>query len=177
MADHDGWADLLRRANAGDGAALAQFLRAVSPAIRTILRARGTGLPPDQHEDILQEILLALHLKRHSWHPEAPVRPWVYAIARYKLIDACRRRGAAIHVPIEPLADLLEDPHQMPPLSGRDAERLLSRIDARSAALVRAVAIEGESAEAAGAPLGLSAGAARVALHRALARLRQIVKG
>lgn len=181
MADHDDWADLLRRANADDGAdaraALAQFLRAVSPAIRTILRARGGALPPDQHEDVLQEVLLALHLKRHSWRPEAPVRPWVHAIARYKLIDACRRRGTAIHVPIEPFVETLEDPHHVPPLSGRDAERLLARIDARSAALVRAVTLEGESAEAAGAPLGLSSGASRVALHRALSRLRQIVKG
>ncbi|SOB94614.1 sigma-70 family RNA polymerase sigma factor [Rhodobacter maris] len=177
MADHDEWADLLRRANEGDGMALAQFLRAVSPAIRTILRARGSALPRDQHEDVLQEVLLAIHLKRHSWRPDAPVRPWVHAIARYKLIDACRRRGAAIHVPIEPFAEVLEDPHQHPPLAGRDAERLLARIDPRSAALVRAVALEGDSAEEAGAPLGLSAGAARVALHRALRRLGQIVKG
>ncbi|SOC00116.1 RNA polymerase sigma-70 factor [Rhodobacter sp. JA431] len=177
MVEHDDWETLLRRANAGDGAALAQFLRAVSPSIRTILRARGAGLPVDQQEDVLQEVLLAIHLKRHTWQPDAPVRPWVHAIARYKLIDACRRRGAAIHVPIDPFAETLADPHQRVPLAGRDAEQLLAQIDPRSAALVRAVAIEGESAEAAGAPLGLTGGAARVALHRALKRLRQIVKG
>ena len=177
MAEDESWEQMLTRANAGDGAALARFLRAVSPSIRTILRARGGALPPDQHEDVLQEVLLAIHLKRHSWRPDAPVRPWVHAIARYKLIDACRRRGAAIHLPIEPFAELLADPHQAVPLAGRDAEQLLSQIDPRSAALVRAVALEEETAAEAGGALGLSAGAARVALHRALRRLAQIAKG
>lgn len=176
VTDHDDWAMLLTRANAGDGQAFARFLRAVSPAIRTVLRARGGGLPRDQHEDVLQEVLLALHLKRHSWIPGTPVRPWVMAIARYKLIDACRRRGAAIHLPIESFAEVLADGRLMPPLAGRDAEQMLAQIDTRSAALVRAVALEGDSAEEAGGALGLSAGAARVALHRALRRLAQIAE-
>lgn len=165
------WETLLARANDGDGAAFACFLRAVTPSLRTVIRRRGDGLPPDQHEDVLQEVLLAIHLKRQTWQRNAPVRPWLYALARYKVVDAFRRRGAAVTLPIEDFADVLPEENAAVPLSGRDAEAMLGLIDGRSAMLVRAVALDGKSAEEAGKAVGLSAGAARVALHRAMRRL------
>lgn len=170
------WESLLSRANQGDGAAFGIFLRQVTPALRAVIRARGHALPADQHEDILQEVLLAIHLKRQSWRPDTPVRPWLYAVARYKVVDAFRRRGAAIHLPIEDFGDVLPDDHQPAPLAGRDAERMLALIDSRSAALVHAVSLEGDSPETAGQRLGLSAGAARVALHRAMKRLAALAE-
>lgn len=165
------WETLLARANDGDGAAFARFLRAVTPTLRAVIRRRGDGLPADQHEDILQEVLLAIHLKRQTWRRDAPVRPWLYALARYKVVDAFRRRGAAVNLPIEDFADVLPEEHAAVPLSERDAEVMLGLIDSRSAMLVRAVALEGKSAEEAGETVGLTAGAARVALHRAMRRL------
>lgn len=146
----------------------------MTPTLRAVIRRRGATLPDDQHEDILQEVLLAIHLKRGTWRPDLPVRPWLYALARYKVVDAFRRRGAAVHLPIEDFSEALPQDRADEPLSARDADRMLGLIDARSAALVRAVALEGESAEAAGQAVGLSAGAARVALHRALKRLAEI---
>lgn len=165
------WEVLLARANDGDGAAFARFLHAVTPTLRAVIRRRGDGLPPDQHEDILQEVLLAIHLKRQTWRRDAPVRPWLYALARYKVVDAFRRRGASVNLPIEDFADVLPEEDGAAPLSGRDAEVMLKLIDARSATLVRAVALDGKTAEEAGETVGLTAGAARVALHRAMRRL------
>ena len=52
------WAALLRAANAGDGQAYARFLHAVTPVLRGVVRSRGRLLPADQHEDVLQEVLL-----------------------------------------------------------------------------------------------------------------------
>lgn len=165
---------LLARANDGDGAAFARFLILVTPALRTVIRNRATDLPTDQHEDILQEVLLAIHLKRRTWRPDLPVRPWLYAVARYKVVDALRRRGAALHLPIEDFTDVLPQDDEAAPLSVRDAETMLGLIDSRSAALVRAVALNGQTTEAAGQTVGLSPGAARVALHRAMKRLATI---
>lgn len=176
LTDTDTWEDLLARANAGDGAAFARFLRAVTPTLRAVIRARGAALPPDQHEDILQEVLLAIHLKRQTWRPDTPVRPWLHAVARYKVVDAFRRRGRAIHLPISDFEDVLPADPPPAPLSARDADTMLGQIDARSAALVRAVSINGQSAEMAGQDLGLSPGAARVALHRAMKRLTEIAE-
>lgn len=165
------WEVLLARANDGDGAAFARFLHAVTPTLRTVIRRKGDGLPPDQHEDILQEVLLAIHLKRQTWRRDAPVRPWLYALARYKVVDAFRRRGASVSLPIEDFADVLPEENAVVPLSDRDTEAMLRLIDPRSAMLVRAVALDGKTAEEAGETVGMTAGAARVALHRAMQRL------
>jgi len=170
------WDDLLTRANQGDGAAFLRFLTEVTPPLRSLIRARGRGLPPDQHEDVLQEVLLAIHLKRGSWDGTAPVRPWLYAVARHKVVDAFRRRGRQVHLPLEDVAEILEADPGPAPLAGRDADRMLGMIDARSAALVRAIRLEGKSTEDAAAGLGVSAGAARIALHRALKRLAELAE-
>ncbi|WP_237684835.1 sigma factor [Szabonella alba] len=176
MEHTETWESLLARANGGDAAAFSRFLTLVSPTLRAVIRRRGMALPPDQHEDILQEVLLAIHLKRLTWRADMPVRPWLYALARYKVVDAFRRRGAVLHLPIEAFVDILPQPEGEAPLSARDAETMLGMIDGRSAALVRAVALEGKSAEDAGEAVGLSAGTARVALHRAMRRLSQIAE-
>jgi RNA polymerase sigma factor (sigma-70 family) len=171
LQQDDLWETLLARANDGDGAAFARFLHIVTPTLRAVIRRRSGGLPPDQHEDILQEVLLAIHLKRQTWRRDAPVRPWLYALTRYKVVDAFRKRGATVTLPIEEFADVLPEENAAVPLTDRDTEVMLGLIDARSAGLVRAVALDGKSAEEAGASLGLSAGATRVVLHRAMRRL------
>lgn len=171
----DPWAMLLLAANAGDGQAYARFLHAVTPVIRGIVRARGRSLPPDQHEDIVQDVLLGLHLKRHTWRPDHPVRPWVYAITRYKVIDAFRRRGSAIHLPIDDFTDTLESLAEADPLTARDdkreVERLIGQLDPRSAEIVRSVELHDEPQAAVGERLQMTPANLRVTLHRAMKRL------
>src|SRR3982750_4757948 len=99
----------MRSAMAGDDAAYHRLLKAVTPVLRAAAR-RGlarAGQPPDQAEDIVQEILLAVHLKRHTWDSEAPFAPWLFAIGRNKLIDMLRRRGRRIFVNIDDFAEIL----------------------------------------------------------------------
>lgn len=167
------WGDLLRRANQGDGAAYAQFLTEVTPVIRGVVTARGAGARMEV-EDIVQDVLLAIHTKRHTWRDTEPVSPWLYAIARYKAADAWRRKRGGTHVPIDDLADGLPDEAAGDPTAAGDVARLLSGIDDRSAEIVRAVGIEGASAGEVGARLGMSEGSVRVALHRAMIRLRRL---
>jgi len=60
----------------------------VAPVIRGIVRARGAGLGEAAGEDVVQEVLMAVHAKRHTWRENEPVQPWLYAIARYKIVSA-----------------------------------------------------------------------------------------
>lgn len=170
------WDDLMHRANQGDGAAFLQFLTQVTPRLRGLIRARGRGLPPDLHEDILQEVLLAIHLKRGTWDGAGPVRFWLYAVARHKVVDAFRRRGRRVHLPLDDVAEMLAADPGPAPLAARDADRMLGMIDARSAALVRAVRLEGQSTEDAAARIGVTPGTARVVLHRAMKRLAELAE-
>src|SRR5258708_35391464 len=85
----------MRSANAGDSVAYHRLLKSVTPVLRAAAR-RGlarAGQAVDQAEDIVQDILFAVHLKRHTWDANAPFAPWLFAIARNKLIEARRRRG------------------------------------------------------------------------------------
>lgn len=166
--------DLLRTANRGDARAYAAFLTAVVPVVRGVARARGGGLGAETVEDIVQETLLAIHQKRHTWREDMPARPWLNAIVRYKVIDAFRARGHRVSVPVEAFAEVLAAPADPDPTERSDAERLIGRLDPRSATIVRSIGLDGASISDTAGALGMSEGAVRVALHRALKRLAAI---
>ncbi|MGB8813932.1 MAG: sigma-70 family RNA polymerase sigma factor [Paracoccaceae bacterium] len=167
----DEWGRLLLAANAGDSQAYARFLQAVTPVMRGIVRARSGSLGEATCEDVVQEVLLAIHLKRHTWEPSAPVRPWLYAIARYKVVDAFRARGRSIDLPIEDFADSLAAEAGPDPTEASDMAKMISMLDKRSAEIVRKVGLEGASVSETGLSLAMSEGAVRVALHRAFKQL------
>lgn len=170
------WSALLRAANAGDGRAYARFLHAVTPVLRGIVRARGRGLASGTDEDVVQEVLLAIHAKRHTWREEAPLLPWLYAIARYKVADAFRRRGGSVHLPIEDWAEVLEAEPAPDATAARDSEVLLAALEPRAQAIVRAVSLAGESTAEVGERLGMNEGAVRVALHRAMQKMMRFAR-
>jgi RNA polymerase sigma-70 factor (ECF subfamily) len=141
------WAELMRAANAGDEAAYARLLAGIAPQLRGQIR-RGlarAGVAPADVEDILQETLLAIHLKRHTWKETEAFAPWMRAIARNKMIDNLRRRGRHIDLPIEDFNDILAAPEEEPALAPAEADRMLSTINGRSREVVQAIAIDGLS--------------------------------
>jgi RNA polymerase sigma-70 factor (ECF subfamily) len=163
----------MRLAVAGDSAAYHRLLRAVTPVLRAAAR-RGlarAGQPVDQSEDIVQEILLAVHLKRHTWDVSAPLAPWLFAIARNKLIDALRRRGRRVFVNIDDFAETIagEPAAETAPASEVAAE--LQSLPARQRDVVRSIAVESASIQETARKFAMSEGAVRVALHRGLASL------
>ncbi len=162
---------LLRAANEGDGAAYARFLSSIAPVLRGVIRAKGAPLGEAACEDILQEVLLAVHLKRGTWQEGTAIRPWLYAIARYKVVDAFRSRGRRVNVPIEDFAETLVAEPGPDPTEAMDVEKMIGMLDGRSAEVVRRVGLEGASAAEAGEAMSMSEGAVRVALHRALKSL------
>jgi RNA polymerase sigma-70 factor (ECF subfamily) len=167
------WAALMRAAMNGDTAAYRRLLQSLAPSLRAATR-RGfaqAGAAPNDVEDVVQETLLAIHLKRHTWNSDQPLGPWVRAIARHKLIDALRRRGRRTEVPIEAVLDLLAAEEPRSDLDRQDAERLVNDLRGRQQAIVRAISIEGRSIREVAERLGMNEGAVRVALHRGLKAL------
>lgn len=166
------WDALMRAALGGDATAYARFLRAVTPVLRRVVRARGlSAMGEATCEDIVQEVLLAIHLKRHTWRVEHPIRPWAYAIARHKVADAFRARGRRITVPVEDFADSLAAPPDTDLTEARDMDRMIALLDPRAAEIVRGIGLNGDSIAQTGIRLGMTDIAVRVALHRALKRL------
>lgn len=173
----DDWSVLMRAALDGDGRAYARLLQEVTPVLRGVVRAKGRSLTREHQEDLVQEVLLAIHRKRHTWQTDLPVRPWLYAIARHKVIDAFRAAGTSVHMDIDAFDEVLAADEGPDAFAGRDLSRLIARLDHRSAEIVRSVELRDESASAVGARLGMTDGAVRVALHRAIRRMALIAKG
>ena len=160
---------LMRRALAGDRRDYARALTLLAPRMRAMANRDLPRGFAHLAEDVVQEALLAIHLKRGSWDQDRPILPWVRVIMRHKAIDAIRSGARNAHEPIDdqdqigaPLADPLEALH---------IEQALKRLPERDAALVRRHAVIGEDAESLSQSFELSPGALRVALHRALRRL------
>ncbi|MBX3530366.1 MAG: sigma-70 family RNA polymerase sigma factor [Rhizobiaceae bacterium] len=159
-------ANLLRAAIGGDEAAYAQFLRYAASHVRALARRKIVhgGVDP---EDVVQETLLAIHTKRHTWMTDAPVLPWINAIARYKLIDAFRRRGRRMEVDIGDFAETLAQP-EAEVAADRDIGRALDTLAPGQRAVVAAISVDGHSIGEAARKLGMNETAVRVALHRGL---------
>ncbi len=167
------WGFLLRAANAGDALAYQRFLVHLTPALRSFVRralARAQA-PEADSEDIVQETLLAIHLKRQTWIASAPVAPWVFTIARHKIIDFLRRRGRRLHLPLDDFAETLAAEADAPSLIGADIDRHLDSLSTVQRKVVKSIAVSGASIAETAAELSMSQGAVRVALHRGLAAL------
>lgn len=160
-------APLLSAALAGDEKAYAVFLTRAAALIRAFVRRRTQQGGIDA-EDIVQDALLALHLKRHTWRMDAPVEPWLYAIARYKLIDAWRRRGRHVDVDIDAVAETIPAEAPSESLSERDLGRVLGALPPGQRSVVEAISVDGRSIGDTAAALGMNETAVRVALHRGL---------
>lgn len=173
MSSPDDLSALMRLARSGDDEAYRRLLGRVAAWLRGAAR-RGlvrAGRGVEDSEDIVQETLLVMHLKRDSWDDAQPLEPWLRAIARHKLIDHLRRRGFRDHVDIDDHADTLTAPEAAEAGSSADARQMLSSLPERQRCIVEAISIEGTSARDVGQRLGMSEGAVRVALHRALKAL------
>jgi RNA polymerase sigma-70 factor, ECF subfamily len=131
---------------------------------------KGSGSAVD---DLAQEVLLAVHEKRHSYDPAQPFLPWLFAIARYKAIDFGRRekvRSVEVHGIDE---TLFADPVSSDPGVARDVKLLLAELPERQRRALELVKLEGKSVAEAAASEKVSEGALKVTVHRALKALRR----
>ena len=163
----------MRAALAGDEAAYRRLLEEIGRSVRAMARgafARARVGDADI-EDVVQETLLAIHLKRGTWDGGPRVAPWVNAIARHKIIDAMRRRGVRRFEPIEDFEAVLPAPADEDPHQRSDVERLMESLSPRAKEIVKSISLEGHSITDTASRLSMTEVAVRVALHRALKSL------
>ncbi|MDZ4790796.1 MAG: sigma-70 family RNA polymerase sigma factor [Hyphomicrobiales bacterium] len=167
------WRGLMLASRQGDKAAYRMLLDELSRFIRQIARrsAANAQLSGADVEDIVQETLLAIHLKSHTWNENELLGPWVRAITRYKSIDILRRRGGRLHVPIDDYSEELAADSDETQLPARDIIRMATILPERQKSIVVAMFVDGLSTGEAAARFAMTEGAVRVNVHRALAAL------
>ena len=163
----------MRAGLAGDRDAYRAFLEALLPTLAFMTRSIAPTIPEDLQEDLVQEILTSIHAKRHTWQQSRPILPWIYAIARYRLIDYLRKdkRAPATQAHLDEIMDSAQSREASPELR-HDLERGIRSLNTQTEAVVRAMGIDGKDAKQASVELGISENAARVAFHRGLKKLR-----
>lgn len=162
--------ELLVAAQRGDSAAYARFLRELSPLLRGFFRRRMFNLQ-DDIEDLVQETLLAVHNKRHTYDAQQPATAWLYAIARYKLVDLLRARAGrdALHEPLdEDSAELLTEAEPQAEEARRDLGVLLRELPDKQRLPIEFVKLQGLSVREAAQRTGLSESAVKIGVHRGL---------
>jgi RNA polymerase sigma-70 factor (ECF subfamily) len=156
----------------GDAGAYRDFLSELSGRLRAFLRKRLQHMQ-DEVEDIVQETLLAVHNARHTYRADQPLTAWVYAIARYKLMDFLRARSRR-----EAFNDPLDDEHELfaacdeePAQARRDVGSLLEQLPDKQRLPIVHVKLEGLSVAETAQLTGMTESAVKVGIHRGLKAL------
>ncbi len=167
--------ELMLRGLAGDASAHRVLLGELSVALRPFF-ARRLGTSAEQAEDLVQDTLIAVHTRRASYDATYPVLPWVFAIARYRLIDFARKRRIRMTEPLDEASEIADGSASESPGAARDVERLLAELPVRQREAIDLVKLKGLSVAEAAERIGQSPSAVKVNIHRGLKALRAFIE-
>jgi RNA polymerase sigma-70 factor (ECF subfamily) len=162
----------------GDTAAYRALLSGLSRHLRAYYRTRllRAGRGTEEAEDLVQEALMAVHTRRHTYDPTQLLTPWVYAIARYKFIDHLRQSQSTLaNVPIEDASEIIAADGGRATESNLDLNKLLARLPDKVRLAIQYVKIEGISVVEAAARCGISESAIKMNVHRGLKELSTVI--
>jgi RNA polymerase sigma-70 factor, ECF subfamily len=174
MADEARLKALLLQGLAGDEAAHRAFLTEAAGLLRAYFRNRLRGAPEDA-EDLVQETLVALHTRRDTYDPNYPLTAWMYAIARYRLIDFLRRSKHRATAPIDGIDPGEVDPHYDASDARRDVAVLLEKLPEKQRTAIRMVKLEEKSVREAAQATGLTESDIKISIHRGLKTLMRLM--
>jgi len=162
----------------GDAAAYRTLLERVSRLLRSYYRAKLSriGREATEAEDLMQDVLMAIHTRRHTYDTNEPFLPWMYAVARYKLIDHLRRtRTSLANVPLDDAGELVALEDHAGVESGHDLHKLMGDLPDNMRRAIECVKLEGLSVAEAAARCGASQSAIKVNVHRGLKLLAALI--
>ena len=173
---------LMRSAQDGDRIAYASLLQKVLPLLKRAVAARLRFLTPMDREDVVQDILLSLHAARATYDPQRPFTPWLMTIAHNRMVDQARRNGrrSAHETLVDEYPEIMTGTEASAGTeSAGDPEELQRAIKAlprgqRSA--IELLKLREMSLKEASQATGMSVGALKVSVHRAIRTLRTALR-
>jgi RNA polymerase sigma-70 factor (ECF subfamily) len=174
VANEGELSELMRAGLRGDAVAYRTLLSRLSANLRAYYRGRlaRIGRSATEAEDLTQEALMAIHMRRHTYDPSAPLIPWVHAIARYKLIDHLRQTYASMtNLPIENAEDILAQNDHVGTESVYDLKKLMDQLPDKMRGAIQSVKLDGLSVAEAASRSGMSESDVKISVHRGLKAL------
>ena len=156
----------------GNAGAYHAFLVDLTGYLRAFLRKRLFDLQDDV-EDLVQEVLMAVHNGRHTYRSDQPLTVWVHAIARYKLADffGARSRSRVFNIPLDDDLEIFATCDVEPADARRDVSELLEQLPERQRLPILLMKLKGFSVTETAKLTGLSESAVKVGVHRGLKTL------
>jgi RNA polymerase sigma-70 factor (ECF subfamily) len=172
---------LMRAAQNGDSAAYSALLHTILPLLQRLVQSRLRFLTAADREDLVQEILLSVHAGRATYDPKRPYMPWLMTIAHHRMVDRARRSSRQIAK--ELLVDDFDEPIANQPLNIEEfgygdpeaLHRAVNKLPARQRTAIELVKLSELSLKEASEMSGVSVGALRVSVHRAIKSLRNLL--
>lgn len=160
---------------AGDEQAHRAFLGRVAVHLRAYFRSKLRG--GADAEDLVQETLIALHTKRHTFDPAFAPTAWIYAIARYRLIDHLRKQKRhGVSVAVEDAEhELFAQEDSAASDARKDVAELLERLPQKQADAIRLTKLEELPVKDAAERLGLTPSDVKISVHRGLKALMRLM--
>ena len=167
-------------AQAGDRGAYGLLLRSVTPWLRSL--ARRAGIEGSDIEDAVQDVLLAIHTVRHTFDPTRPFAPWLAGVARYRLTDRLRRQGRRLarETAFEPEHETFPSEDSNSVETQQEYRRLreaIARLPSGQRQAIEYLKMQELSLKETAALTGQSETALKVAVHRAIKKLRTMLAG
>jgi RNA polymerase sigma-70 factor (ECF subfamily) len=160
------WKAWMVSTQAGDTQAYNALLTAISVPLKAFIFNRTRfGIDRSEGEDILQTILLKIHLSRHTYSAAYPFEPWMYEIARNVIYDFFSRiKKSEILTDNEKTFERGEE-------SGADAmlelRRAVSALTDDQRRVITLLKLNGYTIEEAAKEMGVTVAALKVRAHRA----------
>jgi RNA polymerase sigma factor (sigma-70 family) len=172
VADEATFARLMVATQAGDRRSYAVLLTEAQSWLERYFRRR---VAPAQLDDLVQEVLLAIHTKRATWDETRAFLPWLAAIARYRWVDHLRR---VYRVSEDELGDhdAAEDSEEEAVLARMSLERLFVHLPPGQCRAIELVKIKGLSVTEAATRTGQTESLIKVNIHRGLKKLSALVE-
>ena len=172
IADETTLSRLMAAAQRGDQQSYAVLL---DEASRWLVRYFSRKVPAGQSEDLVQEVLLALHQKRRTYDANRPFLPWLAAIARYRWLDHLRKVYRS-EVQASDAVEAVDEGHEQAVMARLSLDGLFARLPSSQAQAIELVKIEGRSIREAAQRCGQSEPLVKVNIHRGLRKLAALIE-
>lgn len=168
--------NLLMSARNGDNHSYQLFLQGIMKVVKDYIKVRIKN--KDLVLDMTQEVMLGIHKALPTYDGQRPLNPWLYSVAKYKLIDYWRKsEKEKDHSEFMEQAHGQHESDQENRYMASEVMSLLKEFTEKERDLVERTKIDGQSIKEVALETGLSESNIKVIVHRVMKALKDMVDG
>jgi RNA polymerase sigma-70 factor (ECF subfamily) len=168
----DEWDKWMRVALDGDKSAYNNLLTHVKRWLGAYYSKR---IGPEHIDDLVQETLMTVHTKRHTYDPTKPFGPWLSAVARYRWIDFLRASKTGLNVELDEETISAPSKHDSV-LAKHDLQKLLAKLPEKQAKIITMVKLQEMTIQDVSNETGQSISSIKVTVHRGIKKMMVMIE-